>query len=223
MRWRDHRSGPILAEVLQDLCPRCGADWLDDSRACPACGFHPSGDRSPPDGATGRGIHLRPTGLALLALAIVVLVVAAFGAGWRLRTPSAVVQAPESPAADSRNVLPVAQLGRVLFAERLGESLELEEYRTQFTAEDTIAWRAEFTRPPPTDELTVIIAWQSIRERMQLSENTVMVRDAELAMVARDEVPLADLVPTAGLYSVTYFAGDTKLAEGVFELLPPVR
>ena len=217
MRRRDHRTGPILVEVLQDLCPRCGADWLDDARACRACGFAPAA------GATGPGIHLRPMGLALLTLAMLVLVIVAFGAGWRLRSPSGVVQAPEPAPADSRDVVPVAQLGRVRFAERLGESLELEAYRTQFTAEDTIGWRAEFLEPPPTNELTVVISWVSVRERMQLSKTTVTLRDPELAMIASDEVQLEDLVPTAGLYEVRYYAGDTKLAEGVFELLPPDR
>ena len=42
-------------------------------------------------------------------------------------------------------------------------------------------------------------------------------------MIGRDEIPLEDLVPTAGLYSVTYYAGDAKLAEGIFEVLPPDR
>ena len=214
----------ILAEVLQDLCPRCGADWRDGARSCPACGFDPIGPRPPTDGDPSRGIHLRPLGLALLTLAVVVLVVVAFSAGWRLRSPSAVVQAPEPAVApDTREVVTVAQLGRVRFAERLGESLELEAYRTQFTANDTIAWRAEFLRPPPTNELTVVISWVSVRERMQLSETTVTLRDPELTVIARDEVPLEDLVPTAGLYEVRYFAGGTKLAEGVFEVLPPDR
>lgn len=161
--------------------------------------------------------------LALLTLAMVALIVVALGAGWRLGSTSAVVQAPRPAAADSRAVLPVAQLGRVLFAERLGESLELEGYRTQFTKEGTIAWRAEFLQPPPTSDLRLVISWVSIRERMQVSETTVTLRDAELAMIASDEVRLDDLVPTAGLYEVRYFAGDAKLAEGIFEVLPPDR
>ena len=161
--------------------------------------------------------------LALLSLAMVALVVVALGAGWRIGSSSAVVQAPVQEAADSHAAVPVAaELGRVVFAERLGESLELEAYRTQFSARDTIAWRAEF-RQPPDGELTVVIAWQSIRERMQLSEETVTLRDAGLAVIGRDEIPLAELVPTAGLYSVTYYAGDAKLAEGIFEVLPPDR
>ena len=162
--------------------------------------------------------------LALLTLAIFALIAVALIAAWRLGSSSAVVQAPIQEAAGSRADVPVAaELGRVLFAERLGESLELEGYRTQFTADDTIAWRAEFLRPPPTNELTVVISWVSVRERMQLSEASVTLRDAELAMVASDEVLLDDLVPTAGLYEVRYFAGDTKLAEGIFEVLPPDR
>ena len=161
--------------------------------------------------------------LALLSLAIVALVVVALGAGWRLGSTSAVVQPPQPAAARSPAAVPVAnEIGRVVFAERLGESLELEAYRTQFTAQDTIAWRAEFLQPP-TGELTMVIAWQSIRERMQLSEETVVLGDAELPMIGRDEVPLEGLVPTAGLYSVTYYAGNAKLAEGIFEVLPPDR
>lgn len=162
--------------------------------------------------------------LALLTLAMVALIVVALGAGWRLGATSVAVQAPQPTAAASRALVPVAaELGRVLFAERLGESMELEAYRTQFTMEDTIAWRAEFLRPPPTSELTVVISWVSVRERMQLSEASVTLRDAELAMVASDDVPLDDLVPTAGLYEVRYYAGDAKLAEGIFEVLPPDR
>lgn len=170
------------------------------------------------------GIHLGPMGLAVLTLAMLGLVIVAFGAGFRLGSPIAAPDETGSPAvAEAAALVAVAPLGRVLFAERLGESLELESYRTQFTADDTIAWRAEFLQPPPTGELTVVIAWQSIRETMQLSEAAVTLGDADLAMVASDEVPLGDLVPTAGLYSVTYYAGDTKLAEGVFEVLPPDR
>ena len=174
-------------------------------------------------GDTERGVHLRPMDLALLGLAMVALVVVAMGAGRRLGASSAILQEPEPTTAESRALVPVAtELGRVLFAERLGESLQLEAYRTQFSSGDTIAWRAEFPQAP-TGELTVVIAWQSIRERMQLSEETVTLGDAELAMIGRDEIPLADLVPTAGLYSVTYYAGDAKLAEGIFEVLPPDR
>ena len=125
--------------------------------------------------------------------------------------------------AEGNNEVPAARPGRVLFAERLGDSLELESYRSQFTRDDTIAWRAEFEEPPRTDELTVVIAWYSVRETMQVSESTVALRDAEMTMVASDEIQLADLVPTAGLYSVTYYSGDTKLAEGIFEVLPPDR
>lgn len=164
-------------------------------------------------------------GLVLLGLASAILVTAAFGAGVRLGSviETADTPAPTTPSrrtlADAIGAMP----GPVLFAERLGDGLALESYRSKFTADDTIAWRAEFAQPPPTDEVTVIIAWQSIRERMQLSEATITLADAELSMVASDEVPLTDLVPTAGLYSVTYYGGDTKLAEGVFELLPPER
>lgn len=161
--------------------------------------------------------------LALLALGSVAMLIVAFGAGLRLQSPAAALDGADSPATDAAEVIPMPQRGRVLFAERLGESLELEFYRTQFTWDDTIAWRAEFVGPPGTSELTVVITWYSIREQMNLSEATVAVRDVELAMVASDEVPLRDLVPTAGLYAVSYYAGDTKLAEGIFELLPPDR
>lgn len=162
--------------------------------------------------------------LALLALTMVAAIVVALGGGWRMGAGSALAPAPGPAETVTRAVVPVAaELGRVRFAERLGESLELEAYRTQFTKEDTIAWRAEFPRPPPTRELTVVISWVSARERMQLSETSVTLRDAELAMVASDEVLLEDLVPTAGLYEVRYYAGDAKLAEGIFEVLPPDR
>jgi len=155
---------------------------------------------------------------------MVALIIAAFGAGMRLQSAALNRGATGSPqVAVARDLGPLLPLGRVRFAERLGEALELESYRTRFRAEDTIAWRAEFAEPPPTDELTVVITWQSIRERMQVSTATVSLVDRELTMIASDEVPLADLVPTAGLYAVSYYSGDRKLAEGVFELLPPGR
>lgn len=71
------------------------------------------------------------------------------------------------------------------FAERLGDGLELESYRTQFTRDDTIAWRAELVEPPPAGELTLVITWVSIRERMQLSESRVEISDPELPIIAR--------------------------------------
>ena len=161
-------------------------------------------------------------GLVLLGLAGAVIAIVAFGVGLQLGSASERAGKPTFPTrapADAADAMP----GPVWFAERLGDGLALESYRTQFTADDTIAWRAELSGPPPTNELTVVIAWQSIRERMELSETTVTLTDAELTMVASDEVPLSELVPTAGLYAVTYYGGDTKLAEGVFELLPPER
>lgn len=218
--YRDRR--PILVEVLQDLCPRCGSDLIDVTRPCPECGF----DQVSPQqgsGRSGRGMQLTPIGLALLALGVSGLGVAAFGAGMRIGAGSAAPDAPDDPSAASVEMIEVAPTGRVRFAERLGDGLELESYRTQFTREDTIAWRAEFVEPPPTNELRLVITWVSIRERMQLSESTVTITDPELPMVARDEVAVRDLVPTAGLYEVTYHAGDVKLAVGVFELLPPDR
>jgi len=222
-RWRYQGPRTYPHPVLQDLCPRCGAEWLDDARACPACRFDQIGPRALAGGIS-RGIHLQPMRPALMALATLGLVIVAFGAGLRLRSPATAPEVPAAPAVtDADDVVPAAPLGRVLFAERLGESLELESYRTQFAQDDTIAWRAEFLEPPPTNELTVVIAWQSVRERMQLSEATVTLSDAELTMVASDEAPLGDLVPTAGLYSVAYYAGDMKLAEGIFEVLPPDR
>jgi hypothetical protein len=161
--------------------------------------------------------------LAWLASAGVAVAIVAFGAGWQLRSSTAAPNFPAPRATVSAKADPMtgASIGPVLFAERLGESLELESYRTQFTRGDTIAWRAEFPEPPPAGELTMVIAWQSIRERMELRQATVTRRDPGLTMVASDEVPLDDLVPTAGLYSVAYFAGDIKLAEGIFEVLPP--
>ncbi len=161
-------------------------------------------------------------GLGLLGLASAILLIVGFGAGLRLGSAGETADTGTPPTralTDELDGMP----GPVLFAERLGDGLALESYRSQFTVEDTIAWRAELSEPPPTNELTMVIAWQSIRERMEVSETTVMLADSQLTMVASDEVPLSVLVPTAGLYAVTYYGGGTKLAEGVFELLPPER
>jgi hypothetical protein len=162
-------------------------------------------------------------GLALLALAVSGLVAFAFGAGMRLGATSAAPDASDVPEVVVVETIEVVPMGRVRFAERLGDGLVLESYRTQFTRDDTIAWRAEFVEPPGRGELTLVITWVSIRERMELREAKVAIADAELRMVASDEVPLGDLVPTAGLYEVAYYAGDVRLAIGVFELLPPAR
>jgi len=162
-------------------------------------------------------------GLAMLTLATVGIAVIAFGIGLGFRSQTSTGTPSSEAAAPSVEVSALAPSGRILFAERLGESLELESYRTQFAYGDTIAWRAEFADPPQIDELTVVIEWYSIRERMKLSESTVTLGDAELTMVASEEVPLHELVPTAGLYAVTYYAGETRLAEGIFELLPRGR
>lgn len=207
--------------MLQDLCPRCGTELIDEASACAACGHDPTAPQAARERG-GQAISLRPTQVLLLALATVSLVVVAFGTGLRLRSEIPAPAASDaSSVADVSGPVSAAQLGRVLFAERLGESLELESYRTQFRPGDTIAWRAEFPDPPGGHELTLVIAWYSIRETMRLSVETLPVRDAELKMVASDEVPVRDLVPTAGLYAVSYFAGDRKLAEGIFEVLPP--
>lgn len=209
--------------MLQDLCSRCGAEVSDPARACPSCGFDPAAPGAPADGSRGRGIHLGPTALALLALGIVSMLIVAFGAGLRYQSSTAGVDGVDSPGPSRPIAVILPVRGRVLFAERLGESLELESCRTQFTRDDTIAWRAEFVEPPRTGELTLVITWVSIRERMQLREVTVAIADDELRMVASDEVPLGELVPTAGLYEVAYYADDVPLAVGVFELLPPAR
>ena len=206
--------------MLQDLCPRCGEEWLGDGRPCPARGFEQVGARATADWV----LQLRPIGLVLGALAMVALIVVAFGAGVQLQSAALPRDAAGSPqVAVARDLDTPPPLGRVRFAERLGEGVELQSYRTRFSADDTIAWRAEFAEPPPTGELTVVIAWQSIRERMQVSTATVRLADAELTMIASDEMLLRDLVPTAGVYSVSYYAGDLKIAEGAFELLPPNR
>jgi hypothetical protein len=210
--------------VLQELCPRCDAEWLSDVRVCPACGFDRAGSRSSNEGAMDASRHLRPIDAAIVLMATIVIAIVSFGAGFSLRSDQAVRDPVDEPQVVEGAIrVPVALPGRVLFAERLGDSLELESYRTEFTRDDTIAWRAEFEDPPAADELTVVIAWYSVRETMRVSESTVAVRDAALKVVARDEIRLADLVPTAGLYSVTYYSGDTKLAEGIFELLPRDR
>lgn len=172
-------------------------------------------------GPHGRGILLGPVALAVLSLGAVTMLVLALAAGMRLGSSSARVDVVATPTPSERTavILPVG--GRILFAERLGDALELESYREQFTRDDTIAWRAEFLEPPRTGEVTLVITWVSVRERMQLTETTVAVGDAELRMIGSDEVPLADLVPTAGMYEVAYYDGEEKLAVGVFELLPP--
>ena len=207
--------------MLQDLCPRCGEEMAPGSAACPACGYEALG----PDLADGRlGARRSPSGIVALFLGVLAVAAVAFGVGFRLGASSSgsAAVAPLARAAPVEGA-PIPSLGRVSFAERLGESLELEAYRRQFTSEDTIAWRADFVEPPRTTELTMVIEWQSARERMRLTEETVTLSDPELAASARDEVPVRDLVPTAGLYSVAYYADDTKLAEGVFELLPSDR
>jgi hypothetical protein len=210
--------------VLQELCPRCDAEWPNDAHICAACGFDRAGSRSSNERERDAPRPLRPIDAAILVLATMALAIVSFGAGFSLRSDQAAPDRVDEPAiAEGANDVPVAMPGRVLFAERLGDSLELESYRTEFTRDDTIAWRAEFEEPPAADELKVVIAWYSVRETMRVSESTVAVRDAELKVVARDEIPLAALVPTAGLYSVTYYSGDTKLAEGIFELLPRDR
>lgn len=118
---------------------------------------------------------------------------------------------------------PPPPMGRVQFAARLDASMELELRRSQFAQTDTIAWRAEFVDAPRAAELSVVVAWQSIRERMELSRHTVVLEAGQRLSVVRDEVAIDDLVPTAGLYTVTYYEGDAKIAEGMFEVLPPGR
>jgi hypothetical protein len=66
----------------------------------------------------------------------------------------------------------------------------------------------------------------SVDHRTPIDEaqrDEVPIGDAQLTMVATDELQLADLVPTAGLYSVSCYAGDRKRAEGIFEVLPRDR
>lgn len=169
-------------------------------------------------------MRLGPIGLAAVLLAVVGLAAVAFGAGHRIGSSVPASEPAEVLAATgSADASPVARIGRVRFGERLGESMELESQRRSFSQGDTIAWRAEFPGPPPSDELNVVIEWVSVRERMKLSEETVAIQDRSLAMSVRDEVAVRDLVPTAGLYTVTYYADGERLAEGVFELLPPGR
>ena len=164
---------------------------------------------------------LRPLGLAALALAVVGLAAVAFGAGHRIGSSVSTAGVSETPAAaESVDAAPVVRLGRVRFGERLGASMELESQRRAFSWSDTIAWRAEFSEPPSVTELTIVIEWVSARERMKLREETVTHMDPSLPMSARREVAVSDLVPTAGLYAVTYYADGVRLAEGVFELLP---
>ena len=214
-------AGPILGVVLQDLCPRCGQEMAPGSAVCPACGYE---SLAPDLSDSARADRRSPIGLVALFVGVLGVAAVAFGAGFRLGASSAgPVAVSESARVPGADVSTRPSLGRVSFAERLGESLELEAYRRQFTSEDTIAGRADFVEPPPTGDLVMVIEWQSARERMRLTQETVTLGDPGLAASGHDEVPVRDLVPTAGLYSVAYYADGMKLAEGVFELLPPDR
>jgi hypothetical protein len=205
--------------VLEELCPHCGNERIDDlRRPCPACGYEPIGLA----GAGTTGLPRTYRLLLGLAGAAVVAVILVTGFGFRPQPPAS---GSSAPAATQRASLPAppARLGGVVFAEGLDASMELEALRSQFAQSDTIAWRAEFVEAPSSAELTVVVAWQSIRERMELSRHTVRLGAGRRLSVVRDEVAIDDLVPTAGLYTVTYYEGDAKLAEGVFEVLPPDR
>jgi hypothetical protein len=210
--------------MVQDLCPRCGSEVPQSAPACPSCGSDLLGSPAFAGGTARKGLYLRGIEAIAASIALVGLFAISFGVGWHLSARDSTRDAAETgatPLATSSERLPRAQLGHVRFAERLGQSLELESYRTQFARDGTIAWRVEFLEPPGVTELTVEIAWQSIRERMLLSRYEVVLSDDQLAVIGSDEVAVADLTPTAGLYAVSYFAGETKLAEGVFEVLPP--
>lgn len=221
--WRDRGGRPILVAVLQELCPHCGNEWIDDTRPCPACGYD-SVDTRGPSSAHATSTPLAPPILIGLSAAAVAAVVIVSGLASRAQSPSPSPGQTSSPTFAERADLPTPpRLGRVVFAEGIGAANELESRRSQFAPGDTIAWRAEFVDAPRAAELTVVIAWQSIRERMELSRDTVALAGAGVMSVVRDEVAIDELVPTAGLYSVSYFSGEAKLAEGVFELLPPDR
>jgi hypothetical protein len=206
--------------VLQDLCPRCGAALPETALACPACAYDQLGRSTPTGADSSHQRRMQPPVRMAIGIAAAGVLIMAFGTGWRLsaraeRDPPITHAGPRVPSPPP--------IGRVLFGERLGPSLELEGHRRAFRSEETIAWRVEFVAPPLTDELTLVIEWQSIRERMELSQTTVPLADPALTVIGREEMPLGDLVPTAGLYSVAYYSGDAKLAEGVFELLPRDR
>ena len=208
--------------MLQELCPHCGNEWID-TRPCPACGYDPVDARGPAGARATSSRLARPVPIGLSSAAIAAVIIVS-GSGFRAQSPSPSPGQTSSPQLAERADLPAApRLGRVVFAEGIGESMELESRRSQFAQGDTIAWRAEFVDAPLTAELTVVIAWQSIRERMELSRDTITLAGTDLMSVVRDEVAIDELVPTASLYSVSYFAGEAKLAEGVFEVLPPGR
>jgi hypothetical protein len=213
------RATDVSSGVLQELCPRCGNEYFDEKLPCSACGWQPVEPASV--GALGSRFANR----VLLGIAAAAIVAVIAGSGFQAPPPSADLRSPPSAGGAQRSDLPIAppRLGRVVFAERVAASTELQWHQTQFSAGDTIAWRAEFVEPPRAAELTVVIAWQSHRERMELSRATVALGAPELIGVLRDAVPVDELVPTAGMYAVSYFAGDEKLAEGVFEVLPPDR
>jgi hypothetical protein len=206
--------------VLQELCPHCGDEWIDDTRPCRTCGYGPVDSRDPARARATIGPLALPVLIGLSAAAVAAVVIVS-GSAFQAPLPS---PSPGQTSSPQRADLPMAApLGRVVFAEGLNAAMELESRRSQFAPGDTIAWRAEFIDAPNAAELTVVIAWQSIRERMELSRDTIALGSTGVMSVVRDQVAIDELVPTAGLYSVSYFAGDEKLAEGVFEVLPPDR
>jgi hypothetical protein len=211
--------------MLQELCPACGVEITAEARVCLACGRE-LGPFGAPRGEARLASGRRRFAYLAIAIALAGLLAIAFGTGWRLGMSMASAPAPTRavPAsATARDISPVPPVGRVLFASRLSDSLELESYRSHFGRDETIAWRAELSEPPPTPELTVVIAWYSIREEMVLARETVTMRDRQLTVIGRDEIALTELVPTAGVYTVTYFSGERKLAAGSFEVLPAER
>lgn len=208
--------------MLQELCPQCGNERFDDLRPCPTCGYEPVGPRGRAGaGATGPRANRLLLGLA--GTAIVALILAS-GFGFRQQPPPLSSSEPTASRGQRADLpAPPRPMGRVQFAAGLDGSMELESRRSRFAQTDTIAWRAEFVDAPRAAEVTVVVAWQSIRERMELSRHTVRLGAGQRLSVVRDEVAIDDLVPTAGLYAVTYYEGDAKIAEGVFEVLPPGR
>jgi hypothetical protein len=197
--------------MLEDLCPLCGAAYPTDADACLICGF--SDGHARPRRPADRALPI----VAILAAGAVVGLVLALGSDPRATEP-APSPAHGSAASDRAELPQPPRVGPVLFVDQ--HRGPLDRYRTRFERHETIAWRAEFPEPPGTDELTLVIAWQSIREEMVLSRTTVRMQDAESTVIASDETPISELVPSAGIYAVTYYAGDTKLAAGVFEVLP---
>jgi hypothetical protein len=144
---------------------------------------------------------LRP---ALLIAGAAAIAIVAFVAGWSAR-PAPVAPTPEA-------------IGTIRFGDSLGSGLAIENARYEFVAgQDQIAWRADLAVPPMTDTLR----WTVTHDRDQTTVRTgsYAVENPERPVVASAPVPVGDLVPLPGTYTVRYFRGGELLAEGRFTVI----